>query len=91
MVYAKLVLARIGVRAGDTPDRVEATLREAAAFYEEGGAIARLPGVHEVRAELLRREGDPAGAEAELREARRRYQEMGATGHVERLDRELAS
>ncbi|MCZ6784171.1 MAG: AAA family ATPase, partial [Proteobacteria bacterium] len=89
--YSKLVLARIGVRAGDTPERVEATLREAAAFYEEGGALARLPGVHEVRAELLRRDGDPAGAEAELREARRRYQEMGATGHVERLDRELAS
>ena len=48
------------------------------------------PLLHEARAELERACGDAAAAERELREAQRLYAEMGATGHAERLARELA-
>jgi hypothetical protein len=45
--------------------------------------------LHEARAELERACGDAAAAERELHQAQRLYAEMGATGHAERLAREL--
>jgi len=45
--------------------------------------------LHEARAELERACGDAAAAERELHQAQRLYAEMGATGHTERLAREL--
>ncbi len=42
------------------------------------------------RAKLTALLGDDAGRERELREAQRLYTEMGATGHAERVGRELA-
>jgi adenylate cyclase len=89
--WVKTLRACVGVRAGAPRAPLEAFLDEAAALLVESGAPAYAPRVHEVRAELLAREGDAEGADRELREALRRYQEMGATGHAERLARELGS
>jgi hypothetical protein len=41
------------------------------------------------RAELSRLRGDGGASERDLREAHRLFTEMGATGHAERLAREL--
>lgn len=68
---------------------VEQLLEESAAYLEETGTRAWVPLLHEARAELERACGDAAAAERELREAHRLYAEMGATGHAERLAREL--
>jgi len=61
----------------------------AAELVRLSGARLCQPRVHEARAELASLQGDRARREAELREARRLYTEMGATGHAERLAREL--
>ena len=87
-----MLLARIVARARGATARaeVEQLLEESVIFIEETGARALVPLVHEARAELERACGDAAAAERELREAHRLYAEMGATGHAERLARELA-
>jgi adenylate cyclase len=86
-----LLLARIVARARGATARaeVEQLLEESVAYLEETGAKAWVPLLHEARAELERACGDAAAAERELREAQRLYAEMGATGHAERLAREL--
>jgi hypothetical protein len=48
-----------------------------------------LPPLLEVRAALAERRGNPQEARRTLREAHRLYAEMGATGHANRLAREL--
>ena len=48
--------------------------------------LAPLP---ELRAALAELRGNPQEARRQLREAHRLYTEMGATGHAERLAREL--
>src|SRR5207244_13348674 len=53
-----------------------------------GGTIYE-PSILETRAALARASGQAAEAERELREALRLYAEFGATGHAERLAREL--
>jgi hypothetical protein len=87
-----LLLARIVARArgGTARAEVEQLLEESVAYLEETGARAWVPLLHEARAELERACGDAAAAERELREAQRLYAEMGATGHAERLARDLA-
>ncbi len=55
------------------------------------GARSFEPFIHEQRARLKRAAGDEPGARRELREAHRLYTEMGATGHAERVERELGS
>ncbi len=57
----------------------------------ESGARVYQPRVHEERAELARLRSDEPTRQRELREAHRLYTEMGATGHAERLAKELAS
>jgi len=86
-----LLLARIVARARGATARaeVEQLLEESVAYLEETGARAWVPMLHETRAELERACGDTAAATRELREAQRLYAEMGATGHIERLAREL--
>jgi tetratricopeptide (TPR) repeat protein len=86
-----LLLARIVARARGTTARaeVERLLEESVAYLEETGVTAWVPLLHEARAELERACGDAAAAERELREAQRLYAAMGATGHAERLAREL--
>ena len=54
------------------------------------GAGAHIPSVPLARAELAGVLGDEATCERELREAHRLYSEMGATGHAERVARELS-
>jgi hypothetical protein len=68
---------------------VEQLLDESVAYIEESGTRAWVPFLHETRAELERACGDTAAATSELREAQRLYAEMGATGHAERLARDL--
>lgn len=86
-----LLLARIVARARGASARaeVEQLLEESAAYIEETGTRAWAPLLHEARAELERACGDAAAAESALREALRLYAEMGASGHAERLAREL--
>jgi hypothetical protein len=87
-----MLLARIVARARGATARaeVEQLLEESIAYVEESGARAWSPLIHEARAELERACGDSAAAARELREAQRLYAGMGATGHAERLARELA-
>ncbi len=50
---------------------------------------AFLPLIRVERAGLAERRGDGAARERDLREAHRLFTEMGATGHAERVAREL--
>ena len=47
--------------------------------------------IHEERAQLAKLRGDEEDFRAELGRARDVAAELGATGHLERLERELAS
>jgi adenylate cyclase len=87
----QLVRAQIHMRArGAKAERdVEAALAKAQRFVDESGACSRQPFIHDVRAELADLKGDDAQCERELREAHRLFTEMGATGHAERVAREL--
>ncbi len=49
------------------------------------------PRIAEARAEVAALRGDPDRERTHLREAHRLHTEMGATGHAERLARELES
>jgi tetratricopeptide (TPR) repeat protein len=86
-----LSLARV-LRSADglvAEREIEAALDRALELVEETGSRVFVPEVHQERAELARLRGDDATRERELREAHRLYTEMGATGHAERLAREL--
>jgi class 3 adenylate cyclase/tetratricopeptide (TPR) repeat protein len=91
--FARLALARVLLAAGDPSlhDEVERTVERAEALCEETGMRVHLPALLEVRAALAERRGNPQEAREKLREAHRLYTEMGATGHAERLARELES
>jgi tetratricopeptide (TPR) repeat protein len=90
---ARLALARVLLAAGDPGlhDEVERTVERAVALCEETGIRVHLPSLLEVRAALAERRGNPQEGRQKLREAHRLYTEMGATGHAERLARELES
>jgi hypothetical protein len=70
---------------------IETTLERAAALVDETGAAGLAPFVHCERAELARLLGDEAGWQRELREALRLFAAMGATGHAERISRQLSA
>ena len=61
------------------------------ALIESTGARVYMPHVHETRARLAHGAGDEAAFERELRQAQRLFAKMGATGHAERVARELAA
>ncbi len=87
-----LSLARV-LRSADglaAEREIEAALDRALELIEETGSRVFVPQVHEERAELARLRGDDATRERELREAHRLYTEMAATGHAERLAKELS-
>ncbi len=92
---AQLVLARVQLREG--APQPEATrgigdaLERAAELIDQTGCESRRPRLEELRADQAHARGDPAGRESHLRESHRLYTEMGATGHAERLARELES
>jgi adenylate cyclase len=70
---------------------IRSALARAREIVEETGARGLLPSILEEEARLAQLEGDEIAFEHHLREAPRLYTEMGATGHAERLARELAS
>ncbi len=88
---SQLSLARVLLH-GDAPepDRAGEALGRAEELIAETGGRAYQPFVHEERAHLARLGGNEAEHGRELREAHRLYTEMGATGHAERVRRELA-
>ena len=67
----------------------KAALAEADSWLEMSGAKSYEPFLNVERAELARLTGDDTARERELREAHRLFIEMGATGHVDRLAKEL--
>ena len=68
---------------------IQAALKEAQALVEETGSRSQEPFIHEELAKLARLTGDDATYQRDLREAHRLFTEMGATGHAERLAKEL--
>jgi tetratricopeptide (TPR) repeat protein len=68
---------------------IQTALNEAQRLVEETGGRSQQPFIHEERANLARLTGDDATCQRELREAHRLFTEMGATGHAERLAKEL--
>jgi tetratricopeptide (TPR) repeat protein len=88
---ARLTVARVLLATGDPGlhDEVERTVERAEALCEETGMRVRRPCLLEVRAALAERCGRPQESRQSLREAQRGFAEMGATGHAERVAREL--
>jgi adenylate cyclase len=70
-------------------ETIEASLSRAEDLVRETDLRLLLPSLHEERAGLARAFQRPSDADRELREAHRLYTEMGATGHAERLAKEL--
>ncbi len=70
--------------------RAEGALSGTLSLIDETGNEALRPFVHLEQSKLARLTGDDATQERELREAHRLFTEMGATGHAERVARELA-
>jgi hypothetical protein len=58
---------------------------------EETGTRIFAPAILEERARLSLRNGDRQAFERDLHAAQRLFAEMGATGHAERLTKELAA
>jgi tetratricopeptide (TPR) repeat protein len=89
---AQLALSR-ALRSRDgaeAHEAIEAALERAAALVEETGARTYPPFIHAERAALAALLGDEAGRLRELRAAHRVFVAIGATGHAERLARELS-
>jgi hypothetical protein len=68
---------------------IETLLEEISQLIEETGAERWRPHLHVERGELCRLTGDPAAGTREFTEAHRLFEEMGATGHAQRLAKEL--
>ena len=88
---ASVAKTRIMLALGEDDDEIEATLSRASELIAETGGRSYEPQVRELRARLTQARGDATAASGELREAQRLYHEMGATGHAERVARELSS
>jgi tetratricopeptide (TPR) repeat protein len=88
---AQLARARVLLRTegAAASGEILTALREAQRLVEQTGGRSQEPFIHEERANLGRLTGDDATCERELREAHRLFTEMAATGHAERLAKEL--
>jgi hypothetical protein len=88
---AHLALARVLLARGDSASfgPIELALQDCGSLVEQTGARAYEPHVQETAAALARLRGQEARCVHHLREAHRLYTEMGATGHAERVAREL--
>ena len=88
---ALVMLSRVLLRCeiAEARSRTREALTRVLDLVDETGARAFEPWVHEESAELARLIGDEVQRERELREAHRLYTEMGATGHAQRLAKEL--
>jgi tetratricopeptide (TPR) repeat protein len=91
-ISAAIGLARVLLAGVDESDRDEARELLSAALdaIAESGFVAEEPFARAELARLAERAGDAAARERELREAQRLWSDMGATGHAERVARELA-
>jgi hypothetical protein len=69
--------------------QIEDEIEAARAEVEASHVYAARPWLHVERAALAEALGDEPGRLRELREALRQFRELGATGHVEKLAREL--
>ena len=88
LALARVLLARSGA---DAKDAIESALATCLSLVQQTQAYAYEPYVHELRAEVARRGGDAAAGERELREAHRLFTAIGATGHAQRVAREMRS
>jgi class 3 adenylate cyclase/tetratricopeptide (TPR) repeat protein len=90
-IAALVIWARILLRSdgASVREEIEVALARALTLIDETGARIYEPLALEERAGLARLLGDDAACDRHLRQARRLYAEMGATGHAERLAREL--
>ncbi len=76
---------------GPTSQEFAQALADAESLVEAIGARVFEPHLCEVRAESAARQGDSKTQQREQRDAQRLFTEMTATGHAERVARELAS
>ena len=83
--------AILHARGAFAATEIEAALSDATELIEATNHRLFEPRICLVRAELAAAQGDKAAREGHLREAHRLYTEMGATGHAERVGRELDS
>jgi tetratricopeptide (TPR) repeat protein len=81
--------ALLASRGADARPDVEAALGRAESLIEETGGRSLQPHVHEQRVILAKLAGDAEACTRELREAHRLFTEIGATGHAERMAKEL--
>ena len=90
-VRAQLALARVlrAVEGADGSAAIAAALDRALALVQSTGARSYEPQIYVERARLAALRSDAAGAQQWLREAYRLFNEMGATGHAERLAKEV--
>jgi adenylate cyclase len=90
---SQLTLARVLLRAEGLAARaeIEAALARATALVEETGARVYEPLIHVERAALAHLQGELVTRQHELREAHRLFTAMGATGHAERISRQLSA
>ncbi len=88
---AHLAVARVLLSLDGAPARreIESALDRAHAIARTTGARSYEPIIHEERANVARALGDEAAREHELAVAHRLFTEMGATGHAERVAKEL--
>ena len=86
IVYADALLATTGI---ERLDEIEQAHSHAEQLIAETGAALIAPNLCESRAALARLHGDDNTHQHHLREAHRLYTEMCATGHAERVAREL--
>ena len=90
---ALVTLARglLEAEGAESRGQAEGALARALSLIEETGNEALRPFVHLERSKLARLAGDDPTHDRELREALRIFTEIGATGHAERVAKELAS
>ncbi len=90
-IRSLVCLARALLASNDASawNEIETLVERAKAIEQETGARLDRPALLEIRAELARLRGQDEQAIGHLREAHRLSTEMGATGHAERLAKEL--
>ena len=88
LVLARILLDELGARARK---EIESALASCLALVEETEARMYEPHVNELRSRLARLLGDEAMHARALREAHRLFSAQGATGHAERVAKNLSS
>jgi tetratricopeptide (TPR) repeat protein len=87
----ELAFAMIGLSEPGKLEDAESYLERSEQAAEANGSLYHRAPFLECRAALERRRGDEPAALRQLRAAQQCYAEMGASGHAQRLARELAS